>query len=784
MKKLTLTGQTLNQLYKSVVEKDVENSYRQFLSTRISDMIFTSPYLCDGFGVSEKYKIRILCEFKKDSDFRKKRDRVEALCQVVAYVKKFTIDGIKIPNVILIGDRNEWFVLHVNEIFKYLSLDIDWKIAPSDAHTNSTLFNVLMEDDKINPFVFDVTEIDSVVDKIKDLAKNVVRLIPITPKNITDVFNYFEKNVLKKNKLTTNELANLFVQILINPDDNFLNKRKKVIHTKAFSEVPIKSNEDFKSFFKHFQYEYSPKQKEELTATVDRLVEDVTRRKQGEFFTQTIWVDRAHKYMCKVFGQDWKDKYVVWDPAWGTGNLTRDYNFKELYASTLIYSDIQTAQQMDYNSESVKFQFDFLNDDYDFLPTNLKKAIEEGKEIIIFMNSPYQDGSELSTNNGESNIKGNINTTINKIMKKNGIGKCSKQLYAQFLYRVLLLNKLNNISIACFAPPLYLTGESYKEFRNKFFEKFEFKDGFMLNSSNFSDTSDNWPISFSIWKNGKQGDNFFKFDVFDKNNEETFKTGEKVINLISDEKRLVKKIKESLIKDGVFMGTCTFQGNTIQGNNQFVTLLNGGKKLKGKGTFEIYSKNFCEISTFFGVRILFSGSNAKWIDYYDDYKSPEKNNELYKKFEKDSILISLFNNKSNQIGGNGIKNEFFWMSKKEIMELANDNNCSKIYSGAKTDNDRYVHNLLFGEENIYEQLSPDSKLVLDKATELVRKSMTMRSHFTNDNNHLNSWDAGYAQLKQLWKTHFPKEFKEFRELYKKFEDRMRPLVYELGFLLK
>ena len=45
MKKLTLTGQTLNQLYKSVVEKDVENSYRQFLSTRISDMVFTSPYL-------------------------------------------------------------------------------------------------------------------------------------------------------------------------------------------------------------------------------------------------------------------------------------------------------------------------------------------------------------------------------------------------------------------------------------------------------------------------------------------------------------------------------------------------------------------------------------------------------------------------------------------------------------------------------------------------------------------------------------------------------------------
>jgi hypothetical protein len=49
---------------------------------------------------------------------------------------------------------------------------------------------------------------------------------------------------------------------------------------------------------------------------------------------------------------------------------------------------------------------------------------------------------------------------------------------------------------------------------------------------------------------------------------------------------------------------------------------------------------------------------------------------------------------------------------------------------------------------------------------------------------LNSWDAGYAQLKLVWKEYFQEEFKEFRQLYKNLEDRMRPLVYELGFLKK
>jgi hypothetical protein len=124
------------------------------------------------------------------------------------------------------------------------------------------------------------------------------------------------------------------------------------------------------------------------------------------------------------------------------------------------------------------------------------------------------------------------------------------------------------------------------------------------------------------------------------------------------------------------------------------------------------------------------------------------------------------------------------MSKEEMTELANNNNYNELYADARTDKNRYVHTLLFGEENIYEQLSPDAKLVLDKATEMVRMSMTMRSQFADEYNHLNSWDAGYAQLKLVWKTYFPEEFKEFRQLYKDLETRMRPLVYELGFLLK
>ena len=49
-----------------------------------------------------------------------------------------------------------------------------------------------------------------------------------------------------------------------------------------------------------------------------------------------------------------------------------------------------------------------------------------------------------------------------------------------------------------------------------------------------------------------------------------------------------------------------------------------------------------------------------------------------------------------------------------------------------------------------------------------------------DNNVVN----GIYQIKGILKQYDPEGLKQFNELYKQLEDRMRPLVYELGFLYK
>jgi hypothetical protein len=281
---------------------------------------------------------------------------------------------------------------------------------------------------------------------------------------------------------------------LVNRGDNYLHpmKRRKMIVTKAFGEVPVQSREGFESFFAHFSSSYSPSQKEKLTAVVDRLVEDSTRRKQGEFFTPTIWVDKAHEYIASVYGENWKEEYVVWDPAWGTGNLTRDYKFGELYVSTLNQSDIDTANQMGYNPEATKFQYDFLNDDYEKLPEGLRNAIEGGRQIIVLMNPPYATAGNF--NNG-MNKKDAIITRVNKSMSDDKMGKASANLYAQFIYKIVKLNV--NIQLCFFSSPLFLSGTSFSKLRKLIFNNYEFSKGFMMDAANFADVK-SWGLTFSI----------------------------------------------------------------------------------------------------------------------------------------------------------------------------------------------------------------------------------------------------------------------------------------------
>lgn len=818
----------------AVNEKDVESIYRDELNKHIKESVITSPYGVDGLIQSDS--LRTLLEFKYQENFKQKLSQCNVLIQCLYYLKKFEAKGEKIPSSIFVGDINECFALDARAIVKYLNKPIDWKIAPSEASRhNNELIQAMVEDEDILPFVFDIDDKFHILDairKIKSISDNIVYKCKVNKTNLELAFEYFRDNVaIYKTELSTNELANLFVQLLINPSDNYLHpNKKKCLVTKHWGEVRINCTL-FRSFFSHFEgNDYTPQEKEEMASLVDRLVEDVSRRRRGEFFTPTGITETMFKYIADVFGEDWAEEYVVWDPCWGTGNLTRDKKFANLYCSTIDGSDIHTANEMGFNNEATKFVYDFLNDGLDEnggvdmgndnkMPDGLKQAISDGKKIIVLMNPPYAMAGNFGT--GSTHKAGVGKNKINTYMVKNKWGKSAQATYAQFLCRCWQYQQLNkNVNIVCFSTPVYLSGGSFNNFREKFFNGFEYEKGFLFPASCFDNVSNNWGVALSIFSSRENKElNSDKYEFIhdriemDKDSFQFYQSGVKnIYNLdngykcsdwIREEVKGLKTydgpqmssyygIKEkgcgSKVEDKLFLGYFYNIANNVYKSPTTVALFSGICS-DGHG-FSIIKENFLKCTSLFTARKLIK---REWDNFQDEYTKPNEGHSNYDQFVVDSIIYSLFDSKSQQSSLRevtykdekyDIKNEFFWMSWQKIQELANKNNYDELHRDTKGQSNRHVYELLFGEERLVDKLSDDARILLEKASDLVEKSMAMRKimDWECPEYHLASWDAGYAQLKNVWQKYFPEEFKDFRNSYNKFAERLRPQVYTLGFL--
>lgn len=832
----------LDSLKSATIERQVEDAYNEEFYKFFKGARITYPYNCDGFleTTVEGSKLGLIIEYKYDFNFKSARDRAKVLCQVVYYLKRFERDGVQYPNVCFVGDKNECFVLHTNGLLKYLDFDVDWSIAPSmagDAAVNPKLVNALQSDEEINnPFIFDVKtgftfcDIDQV---IYNYNCNVTRMLNITEHNIARIYEAFCTQVLRE-KITDNnahEFVGLFIGCLTDPDNYYAHPNQKYLvgmYGRDKDGKPLYRNyqinyKAYKAFFGQYSNKYSPSEKAKFTQIFDRLVDDSQRRTHGDFFTPTQWVDYAHERISDTLGADWKDEYVVWDCAWGTGNLTRDYKFKELYASTLVQSELDVAQK--YNPEAEKFQFDFLND---FIPTGdelfgqeecklpdgLLDAFEQNKKIVFFINPPYA----TAANWDESSKQGVAQTYANKQMLKDGYGSCSQNLYAQFLYRIEKIKQnydLNNCYICIFCPTLFMSGSSYKNFRKYFLNDFKYIDGFQFKASHFADVSSNWGIGFTIWKSG-MGDNVqnFTLDACDNygNDIKAYDTKQlyNVDNTITasmwakepiknfktfDEPNVSSAIKIRDLKTSSLgknfegnMGYFLNAGNNVDKNTQqvglFTTAYGNGH---GHG---INEDNFTRCTALFAARKLIT---ADWINSKDEYLAPDESHPHFQEFVNDSIIYSLFHSASNQSSLRqvdykdkqwDIKNEFFWMTRSEIFDLADETGNQDAYYDAKASSERYVSKLL--EDGLYDELSQEARAVLDAAVKLTEDSFQYREDFDIDHPEyqINNWDCGYYQQKALWKEYLPEQFNEFKTLFKALADKMRPMVYEVGFLRK
>lgn len=809
-------------------EREVDAVYTKGLNTYFRDVPITHPFKCDSYletRTEKGKKLHLLVEYKYDENFASDAGVAKVLIQVVFYLKRFEVNGLQLPNVVLVGDKNECFVLQTNVLQDYLDYeDVDWDVAPSEAHEHFPHFvAALARDEKISPFVHDVNDsfsFKTVAESIVDQADNVQRIVRVTEHNIRTIYDHFCNRVLKdQTKIHPNNLVSMFMGVILDGDNYYQHPRNPNRLVIPGGNVDIVGSA-FTAFISVFSREYTSTERRKFAETSDRLIEETKRRRSGEFYTPTPFVDYAHRMLEEELGEGWKEEYVVWDCCWGTGNLTRDYRFKELYASTLEPSELAIGSA--YNREATKFIFDFLNDEIeDFsgihIPEGLYHALKEDRPIVFFINPPYARPGKSEKGGGTMGTeKGTANTVINALMKENDMGACCANLYPQFIYRILCIKRafhLTNVAIGLYSPTLYLGGSSYSKLRRELCELFEFKKGIVFQASHFADVKARWAISFTVWKSGSTVcKTDFLMDIIEDTENGLAPVGQKnVYNLdescsLSDWSRaLIKGLKRNVPFPNMTNGIGVVDQDFKTTENAIGSLLNSSNSMSDSST---------GVALFTGIAC--KGNNSKvpvikesllrtavtvaakkvvledWTNNKDEYAAPNEAHEGWNEFVNDSLVYSLFHYGGGQASNQSslrnvdykgktwnIYNEFFFMPKQEIMDLAESNRLYDTYEDARTDKERYVYQLL---SQAY--LSAEARAVWEKACEITRNSFVFRELFNAEHPEYQilNWDCGWYQIKALAKQYGKKELNEFDQLYKVLTDKMRPMVYELGFL--
>lgn len=796
-------------------ERAVQRGYEQgILLFFPRGTVFDYPCKCDGYLNAGDFFFRLLCEYKLDEALAQPLQRAKVLVQVVYYLKLFEEAGIEMPTVLFVGDKNECFVLHSNPLLPYLDWANDWSLAPSAAwHSAPEMVAHIAEHCAPEVFVYTVEErrfeLGEVVAKMHELATGRRRHVRATPANVSQIFDYFCQKVLREPTLSPNDLVGCFFAAILNSEDTYPHPKKPGILVYGEREVHIDSK-GWQSYFEHYDNTYTPRERAAFTAIYDRLLEDVKRRRNGEFYTPTPFVNLAHLLIAEELGEDWRERFVVWDCAWGTGNLTRDFRFTRLYASTNEAAELNLGQT--YNPEATKFRFDFLNDPIDdlfaALPTPLLDDLKANKPLLFFINPPYATANNLKHGTHKA---GCAQSAANLEMKEAGLGAAAQQLFAQFLFRICQIKRtfhLTHCHLALFCNPVYLTGSQHRHLRAYFFADFAYRRGILFNAGHFADVAANWGIHFTLWTPGETVQHDFPHTLITEENGHLLAMGEKCIYNMDGQMTGNEWCREPLGKTKVAdapqfttavrwkqegrgklipgaLGYYVCAANAVYNNGVCVSLFSSTCST-ANGT-SVLPANFLRVTAMFTARKLIE---QNWTNAKDEYCVPDTAHADYPGFEADSVLFALFHpsgqqSSLGQVDYKGqlweIRNEWFWVEREAVEAAADRAGLVETWQAVRTDCERFVAAHL-AEWSAH--FSPEGREVLRLAREIAIASYTHRAVFAAERPELQllRWDAGWYQIKPLAQLLLPKRYAEFQTAFKALSNRLRPLVYTLGFL--
>lgn len=561
------------------------------------------------------------------------------------------------------------------------------------------------------------------------------------------------------------------------------------------------NKEGYRQFWAIYHRPPKSEYRDYLLERRDSLIPYDERSFKGAYYTPLHVVDKAYDKLSETLGANWQKDYIVWDMCCGVGNLeVKHSNPRNIYMSTLDQADIDVMKATKTCVSATRFQYDYLNDDItddgqiDYSLTNkvppaLRKAIAEGKKILVLINPPY---AEATSSDNVTSVGGTASKTgvakTGVAAKMGDYGYASRELFTQFIVRVS--KEMPSATIAIFSTLKYFNSGNFEKFREKW--KAKYLGGFIVHSKAFDGLNGNFPIGFLVWDTARPiALDQLSVTMIDRNGneigEKTFCSTPKENHLNAWMPRLKTDSVNIPLKNAVHpqlakakvsawkkdaIGYFWCNGNDMQQANQ--TALLSSVFSAGNG-FYVTVENIWHVAVVFAVRQLIKHS---WINHNDQFLQPSES--LPDEFKNDCLIWMLFHGKNLTASANDLE----WNSKKWSIV-----NHFIPYTEAEVDApDRFESDFMV-QYLAGVTLSAEATAVLDAGRTLWKAYFAHTDARTvRDQYKLNRPDVGWYQIRNALTERnksgdtAPVNFTPFESAYQALTDKLRPQVFSLGFL--
>ncbi|MGL6226519.1 MAG: hypothetical protein ACRC10_07825, partial [Thermoguttaceae bacterium] len=421
------------------------------------------------------------------------------------------------------------------------------------------------------------------------------------------------------------------------------------------------------------------------------------------------------------------------------------------------------------------------------------EAIQSGKKILVLMNPPYAEAGKGITSGNK------IGVAKTRFAAKGGMigyGKASNELFTQFLARIA--KEIPKATVATFSTLKYVNAPNFEEFRNKWNAKY--LGGFVVHSKAFDGLKGDFPIGFLIWQTNQKARiktpiTEIPVGVVDKN---ANPIGEKWFYNLSAETLLNKWVirpranQEEVVplKNAVSVTTAKntvtlskwsdeaiayffCDSNDFQNASQS-TVVFSSTYFKGHG-FYITEKNLWQAAIVFTVRRIIKHT---WQNDRDQFLQPT--GKLTNEFKNDCLIWMLFNGSNLTASANDLE----WNGRKwSIVNHFIPYSETVVDATGRFESDfmiRYMSDKKFSRQ---------SQAVLNTGQDLWKAYFSQNDpKALRDKYMLNRPDVGFYQIRSVLKERnesgdYPVvSFAAFEKAYNALTEKLRPQVYEFGFL--